>query len=177
MTVPAWEAHRGSAQLRNGTSKAPPIPPRERIAREGDGAPRGAGRREPLSSRLLGEEELRGQRKAPAAGGEANAGLGPWSPRASPFPSRQRRTFPLRGAATSPSPGGAPCRGRLPPEGPQPSRGPAPALAATHSLVSRVMMMRMGLLFIPPTQLLLHMKLYRMVVNSVPTCPGGESRR
>lgn len=40
----------------------------------------------------------------------------------------------------------------------------------THSLVSRVMMMRMGLLFMPPTQLLLHMKLYRMVVNSVPTC-------
>lgn len=39
----------------------------------------------------------------------------------------------------------------------------------TYSLVSRVMMMRMGLLFMPPTQLLLHMKLYRMVVNSVPT--------
>lgn len=54
---------------------------------------------------------------------------------------------------------------------------PVPAPTATHSLVSRVMMMRMGLLFIPPTQLLLHMKLYRMVVNSVPTCPGGESRR
>lgn len=33
-------------------------------------------------------------------------------------------------------------------------------------------MMRMGLLFMPPTQLLLHMKLYRMVVNSVPTCTG-----
>lgn len=30
-------------------------------------------------------------------------------------------------------------------------------------------MMRMGLLFMPPTQLLLHIKLYRMVVNSVPT--------
>lgn len=29
----------------------------------------------------------------------------------------------------------------------------------THSLVSRVMMMRMGLLFMPPTQLLLHIKL------------------
>lgn len=40
----------------------------------------------------------------------------------------------------------------------------------TYSLVSKVMMMRMGLLFMPPTQLLLHMKLYRMVVNSVPTC-------
>lgn len=40
---------------------------------------------------------------------------------------------------------------------------------ATYSLVSKVMMMRMGLLFMPPTQLLLHMKLYRMVVNSVPT--------
>lgn len=39
----------------------------------------------------------------------------------------------------------------------------------TYSLVSRVIMMRMGLLFMPPTQLLLHMKLYRMVVNSVPT--------
>lgn len=39
----------------------------------------------------------------------------------------------------------------------------------TYSLVSKVMMMRMGLLFMPPTQLLLHMKLYRMVVNSVPT--------
>lgn len=39
----------------------------------------------------------------------------------------------------------------------------------THSRVSSVMMMRMGLRFIPPTQLLLHMKLYRMVVNSVPT--------
>lgn len=46
---------------------------------------------------------------------------------------------------------------------------------ATYSLISRVMMMRMGLLFIPPTQLLLHMKLYRMVVNSVPTCPGEGS--
>lgn len=32
-------------------------------------------------------------------------------------------------------------------------------------------MTRMGLRFMPPTQLLLHMKLYRMVVNSVPTCP------
>lgn len=31
-------------------------------------------------------------------------------------------------------------------------------------------MMRMGRRFMPPTQLLLHMKLYRMVVNSVPTC-------
>ena len=31
------------------------------------------------------------------------------------------------------------------------------------------MMMRMGRRFMPPTQLLLHMKLYRMVVNSVPT--------
>lgn len=39
----------------------------------------------------------------------------------------------------------------------------------TYSLVSKVMIIRMGLLFIPPTQLLLHMKLYRMVVNSVPT--------
>lgn len=42
-------------------------------------------------------------------------------------------------------------------------------IVVTYSLVSKVMMMRMGLLFIPPTQLLLHMKLYRMVVNSVPT--------
>lgn len=41
--------------------------------------------------------------------------------------------------------------------------------AFTHSRVSSVMMMRIGLRFIPPTQLLLHMKLYRMVVNSVPT--------
>ena len=31
-------------------------------------------------------------------------------------------------------------------------------------------MMRIGRLFIPPTQLELHMKLYRIVVNSVPTC-------
>lgn len=38
-----------------------------------------------------------------------------------------------------------------------------------YSLVSRVTMMRIGRLFIPPTQLELHMKLYRMVVNSVPT--------
>lgn len=42
-------------------------------------------------------------------------------------------------------------------------------IVVTYSLVSKVMMMRMGLLFMPPTQLLLHMKLYRMVVNSVPT--------
>lgn len=72
------------------------------------------------------------------------------------------------GATMSPSPGGAPCG-----EGSflrDPSSPPA-----THSLVSRVMMMRMGLLFIPPTQLLLHMKLYRMVVNSVPTCPEGKA--
>lgn len=39
-----------------------------------------------------------------------------------------------------------------------------------YSLVSKVMIMRIGLLFMPPTQLLLHIKLYRMVVNSVPTC-------
>lgn len=44
--------------------------------------------------------------------------------------------------------------------------------AATHSRVSSVMMMRMGRRFMPPTQLLLHMKLYRMVVNSVPTYTG-----
>lgn len=44
----------------------------------------------------------------------------------------------------------------------------------TYSLVSRVMMIRMGLLFMPPTQLLLHMKLYRMVVNSVPTYNARE---
>lgn len=50
-------------------------------------------------------------------------------------------------------------------------------LQQTHSRVSRVMMMRMGRRFMPPTQLLLHMKLYRMVVNSVPTCTqgGGEA--
>ena len=50
-------------------------------------------------------------------------------------------------------------------------------LQRTHSRVSRVMMMRMGRRFMPPTQLLLHMKLYRMVVNSVPTCTqgGGEA--
>lgn len=40
----------------------------------------------------------------------------------------------------------------------------------SYSLVSRVTMMRMGRLFIPPTQLELHMKLYKIVVNSVPTC-------
>lgn len=39
-----------------------------------------------------------------------------------------------------------------------------------YSLVSKVTMMRIGRLFIPPTQLELHMKLYKMVVNSVPTC-------
>lgn len=39
----------------------------------------------------------------------------------------------------------------------------------SHSLVSKVTMMRMGRLFIPPTQLELHMKLYKIVVNSVPT--------
>lgn len=39
----------------------------------------------------------------------------------------------------------------------------------TYSLVSRVTMMRMGRRFMPPTQLLLHMKLYKTVVNSVPT--------
>lgn len=74
----------------------------------------------------------------------------------------------VQGAAMSPSPGGAPCG-----EGSFPSDPSSPL--ATHSLVSRVMMMRMGLLFIPPTQLLLHMKLYRMVVNSVPTCPEGRA--
>lgn len=52
---------------------------------------------------------------------------------------------------------------------------PLPPLQQTHSRVSRVMM-RMGLEFMPPTQLLLHMKLYRMVVNSVPTCTQ-EARR
>lgn len=40
----------------------------------------------------------------------------------------------------------------------------------TYSLVSRVTIMRIGRLFIPPTQLELHIKLYRIVVNSVPTC-------
>lgn len=39
----------------------------------------------------------------------------------------------------------------------------------TYSLVSSVTMMRIGRRFIPPTQLLLHMKLYKTVVNSVPT--------
>lgn len=39
----------------------------------------------------------------------------------------------------------------------------------SYSLVSRVTMMRIGRLFIPPTQLELHMKLYKIVVNSVPT--------
>lgn len=39
-----------------------------------------------------------------------------------------------------------------------------------YSLVSKVTMMRMGRRFIPPTQLELHMKLYRIVVYSVPTC-------
>lgn len=39
------------------------------------------------------------------------------------------------------------------------------------------MMTRMGLRFMPPTQLLLHMKLYRMVVNSVPTCARGGRER
>lgn len=70
--------------------------------------------------------------------------------------------------------------GSLPATRPLPSRQkaaspPTAAGTATYSLISRVMMMRMGLLFIPPTQLLLHMKLYRMVVNSVPTCPGEGS--
>lgn len=39
----------------------------------------------------------------------------------------------------------------------------------TYSLVSKVTMIKIGRRFIPPTQLLLHMKLYRTVVNSVPT--------
>lgn len=60
VTVPAWEAHRGSVQLRNRTSKAPPVPLRERIAQEGDGAPRGAGRRAP-------QQSLPGGRGAPGA--------------------------------------------------------------------------------------------------------------
>lgn len=38
-----------------------------------------------------------------------------------------------------------------------------------YSLVSKVTMMRIGRLFIPPTQLELHIKLYKIVVNSVPT--------
>lgn len=57
---------------------------------------------------------------------------------------------------------------------PSPCRAsPTPHARQTHSRVSRVMMMRMGRRFMPPTQLLLHMKLYRMVVNSVPTCTWG----
>lgn len=57
-----------------------------------------------------------------------------------------------------------------------PSPGPTPTILApqTHSRVSKVMITRMGLRFMPPTQLLLHMKLYRMVVNSVPTCAQGR---
>lgn len=47
----------------------------------------------------------------------------------------------------------------------------------TYSLVSRVTMMRIGRRFIPPTQLELHMKLYKMVVNSVPTWGGDGHRR
>lgn len=43
------------------------------------------------------------------------------------------------------------------------------AEVVSYSLVSRVTMMRMGRRFIPPTQLELHMKLYSIVVNSVPT--------
>lgn len=42
-------------------------------------------------------------------------------------------------------------------------------LCVSYSLVSRVTMMRIGRLFIPPTQLELHIKLYNIVVNSVPT--------
>lgn len=38
-------------------------------------------------------------------------------------------------------------------------------------------MTRIGLRFMPPTQLLLHMKLYRMVVNSVPTCPQERQEK
>lgn len=59
------------------------------------------------------------------------------------------------------------------------SSRPHPRAQQTHSRVSSVMMMRMGRRFMPPTQLLLHMKLYRMVVNSVPTCTreqGGGPR-
>ena len=54
---------------------------------------------------------------------------------------------------------------------------PPPRVPGTHSRISRVMMMRMGRRFMPPTQLLLHMKLYRMVVNSVPTCTWGSRER
>lgn len=50
----------------------------------------------------------------------------------------------------------------------------APACPQTHSRASRVMIMRMGRRFMPPTQLLLHMKLYKMVVNSVPTYGRGR---
>lgn len=46
----------------------------------------------------------------------------------------------------------------------------------TYSLVSKVTMIKIGRRFIPPTQLLLHMKLYRTVVNSVPTWAGEKER-
>lgn len=44
------------------------------------------------------------------------------------------------------------------PQAPHRSRAPYPS-PPSYSRVSRVMMMRMGLRFMPPTQLLLHMKL------------------
>lgn len=148
-----------------------------------DRAPKVRSARTPSAAVSWGKRSSWGGGKAPAAGGKADAGLDPRSLRAGFFPSwpTKPRAGAGGGAAMSPSPRRSSLHGRIPSRGSPaiPQRGaiPVPAPTATHSLVSRVMMMRMGLLFIPPTQLLLHMKLYRMVVNSVPTCPGGESRR
>lgn len=90
-------------------------------------------------------------------------------------PCSQGRSHPLRGTPAD-SPGAAPllALGLSPHQAPEAQApGPVPhPTAATHSRASSVMMMRMGRRFMPPTQLLLHMKLYRMVVNSVPTYTG-----
>ncbi len=46
----------------------------------------------------------------------------------------------------------------------------------THSWVSRLMIVRMGRRFIPPMQLLLHIKLYNTVVNSAPSCKKSTGK-
>lgn len=46
--------------------------------------------------------------------------------------------------------------------------------STTHSCVSRVIMLRMGLRFMPPIQLLLHMKFNKTVDPSEPSCRQRE---
>lgn len=58
------------------------------------------------------------------------------------------------------------------PPGPPARPGGRGAEPATH-WASRVMIVKMGRLFMPPMQELRHMKLYRTVVQPIPTC-GAE---